>query len=85
VHRTALAESVIKALAFEEQCGAVELEPSFEHLALAEQERRLNPTGILQILDWYHPASFAVFQGHLGSRLAGTRSTEATGPIVANS
>ena len=41
----------------------MELEPPFEHVALAEKESRLDPTGILQILDCCdHHGSFAYFK-----------------------
>jgi hypothetical protein len=49
-YRSALASGVVEALALEEQGCSVELEPPFEHVALAEKVRRLDPTGILQIL-----------------------------------
>jgi hypothetical protein len=50
-HRSALARRVVESFAFEEQGGAVELQPGFEHGPIAEHERRLLAPGIFEVFD----------------------------------
>jgi hypothetical protein len=49
---------VVETFTLQQQRGAVELEPAFEHLTFREDEGRLLATGIFEVLN--HPVIFAL-------------------------